>query len=74
MRSTYKGRNYCEKHFYDEYEKDYVCSATSDQISKFLVRMGSKSIYWKHASEQQKLEALEYYKIHGRVEHDPSRL
>jgi hypothetical protein len=74
MRSKFKDKDYCEKHWYEQYENDWKPTATKDQISKFLVRMGSKSIYWKNATEEQRLDAIEYYKKYGRVKNDPQRL
>lgn len=38
--------------------------ATSDQISRFLIKQGSKSAYWEHATLEQQQAAKDYYKKH----------
>jgi len=56
-----KGKIYCYRHYLNAWADDYVPQATQDQISKFLIKMSRKSIYWEKATEGQKQAALEYY-------------
>lgn len=61
-RHFYKGKWLCIDCLTDAYGRDYEYKATPDQVSKFLIEKGSKSPFWQHATEEQKKNALEYYK------------
>lgn len=43
-------------------EKYSAKKATPEQIARFLITMGSKSVYWQKASEGVKQYALNYHK------------
>lgn len=60
----YKGQPLCIDCYQDEIGKpeNYVCTATSEQISKFLIKEGSKSIHWLKATPEQRQAAIDYYK------------
>ena len=60
----YKKQDLCVDCYQTELGKieNYKFTATPDQISKFLIKQGSKSIYWKHATPEQQQSALNFYK------------
>jgi hypothetical protein len=52
----------CGDCYCPEYEKSYKCTATPEQIARFLIKAGSKSIFWQKATEGQRQYAMNYYK------------
>lgn len=69
----YKGKEYCQPHMAEAYANDYDHSKDNtpeakDRMSRFLIRMGSKSVWWRKATEEQRQAALRYYKQHGETQ------
>jgi hypothetical protein len=54
----------CYDHYQDAWSKDYIYTKpkTRDGINRYLITKGSNSNEWKNATEQEKANALEYYK------------
>ncbi len=57
-----KGIICCKDCYSQEYEKAYEFKATPEQIARFLISMGSGSIYWEKATEGQRQYAKNFYK------------
>jgi hypothetical protein len=60
----YKDQWVCVDCYQDELGKpeNYEFTATREQVAKWLIKQGSKSIYWQKATEEQRLDAIRYYK------------
>jgi len=48
---------------YEQKEKD-CRKVDPDQVSRFLISMGSKSLFWQKASPEKQKAAIDYYKNH----------
>jgi hypothetical protein len=52
----------CSNCYLVEYQNSYKLSATPEQLARYLIKMGSKSVTWNKASEGMRQYALNYYK------------
>lgn len=62
---------YCYRHYQKAYADDYAPKATQAQISRFLIKMGSKSDIWEKIAKikpQWATEAINYYRSGGSLE------